>query len=164
MPRIDPSWRSGQSLGFRGGLIIDLHGNTIRDLLPAVSETDPISVSPGQCGSPGPSWSPDGRQIAIIHYLAQDSGRLLVFDQGASTARVLAADACAITGWSPDGARIVFVSGDPFFPTRWDEERQRPTGPGSDAWIVGVDGGEPQLIKHLGYGEVPILAWSDPGG
>jgi Tol biopolymer transport system component len=154
----------GQSIGFVGGLIIDLHGQAIRDLLPLVSDSAPSTRK--ECGS-GPHWSPDGRRIAIIDSLTPDSGRLLIFDPGASGARVLAADACAIIGWSPAGDRIVFRTGDPFA-TESVQQGQGgglpPTGPGSDAWIVSVDGGEPQLIKHLGWGEVPILAWSSPGG
>jgi Tol biopolymer transport system component len=153
----------GQSIGFVGGLIIDLQGRTIRDLLPVVPDAEP-SV-PRQCGS-GPVWSPDGRRIAIIDPVSSDAGRLLIFDPGVSEARVLAADACAIIGWSPDGDRIVFLTGDSFA-TKWVQQGQgggmQPTGPGSDAWIVPADGGEPQLIKHLGWGEVPILTWSDDG-
>lgn len=160
-PGFASTWApDGQSVGFVGGLIIDLHGQAIRDLLPVVSDSAPST--PKKCGS-GPVWSPDGRRIAIIDSLTPDSGRLLIFDPGASAARVLAADACAIIGWSPAGDRIVFRTGDP-----WVQQGQggglQPTGPGSDAWIVSVDGGEPQLIKHLGWGEVPILAWSSPGG
>jgi len=154
----------GESLGFVGGLIIDQHGQTIRDLLPAVSEGEPKTRM--NC-LPGPVWSPDGGRIAIIDPLTSDSGRLLIFDPGASEARVLAADACRIAGWSPDGDRIVFVTGDAFA-TTWVEQGngggQQPTGPGSDAWIVSAAGGEPQLIMHLDWGEVPILAWSSPEG
>lgn len=153
----------GQSLGFGGGLIIDLRGQTIRDLLPTVS--DSVSFDPGTCFS-GPNWSPDGRRVAIIEPLTTASGRLLVFDPGAQAARVLAADACAVIGWSPDGERIVFRTGDSFA-TRWVQQGNdggaQPTGDGSDAWIVAADGGQPRLVKHLGWGEVPILTWSSPG-
>lgn len=153
----------GKSLGFVGGLIIDLHGQTIRDLLPTVSDGAPSTTV--KCGS-GPVWSPDGSRIAIIDPLLPDSGRLLIFDPGASEARVLAANACAVIGWSPDGDRIVFRTGDSFA-TKWVQQGQggglQPTGPGSDAWIVSANGGAHQLIKHLGWGEVPILTWSSPG-
>ena len=87
-------------IGFVGGLIVDLHGQTIRDLLPAVSDTG--AGAPHECGS-GPVWSPDGRRIAIIDPLTPNNGRLLIFDPGASAPRVLAAEACAIVGWSPAG-------------------------------------------------------------
>ena len=164
-PGLASTWApDGQSIGFVGGLIIDLHGQAIRDLLPVVSDSAPSTRK--ECGS-GPVWSPDGSRMAIINPIPAGSGRLLIFDPGASEARVLAADACRITGWSPDGDRIVFVSGDSFA-TTWVAQGNggglHPTGPGSDAWIVAADGGKPELIKHLGWGEVPILAWSSPGG
>jgi hypothetical protein len=168
-PSLPPGYVSGwapdgKSLGLLGGLIVDLRGQPIRDLLPAVSDVP--STASMSCVS-GPVWSPDGRRIAIINPLTNDSGRLLIFDPGASEARVLAVDACRITGWSPDGERIVFVTGISFA-TKWVKEGDggglQPTGPGSDAWIVRADGGEPQLVKHLDWGEVPILVWSSPGG
>jgi hypothetical protein len=152
----------GQSLGFAGGLIIDLDGHTIRDLLPDVSEAS----SGRECASQGPAWSPDGNRVAIIDPLGPDSGRLLVFGSGTSEPRVLDANACGIAGWSPDGRRLVFVTGNSFA-TEWVQQGDggglQPTGPGSDAWIVAAEGGEPRLIKHLGWGEVPILRWSLPG-
>ena len=164
---LPPGWVSawapdGRSLGFVGGLIIDLQGSPIRDLLPAVP--DGVYVGHETCFS-GPRWSPDGRRIAIIDPLTKGKGRLLVFDAGAAEPREVVADACAIIGWSPDADRIVFVSGDSFA-TKWVEQGngggRQPTGPGSDAWIVAADGGKPELIKHLGWGEVPILDWSSP--
>jgi hypothetical protein len=164
---LPPGWANGwapdgKTLGFAGGLIVDLHGRTIRDLLPEVS----LPASLSSCGSPGPAWSPDGSRIAIIDPLSPNSRRLLVFDVGGSPPMVLAADACGIVGWSPDGRRIVFVTGNSFA-TKWVQQGQgggmQPTGPGSDAWIVPVDGGQPQLIKHLAWGEVPILTWSASG-
>jgi hypothetical protein len=158
-PGVVTSWApDGQSLGFTGGLIVDLHGATIRDLLPAVQ--DDQYLAPTTCFS-GPVWTPDGSRVAIIEPLTQGAGRLLIFDPGATEPRVLAASACAIIGWSPDGTRIVYGTGDTF---ARQGAGQQPTGPGSDVWIVPADGGEPQLIKHLGWGEVPILAWSSPGG
>ena len=149
----------GHGLGSIGGLIVDLRGTVVRDLLPLVPEIPP--AVPPTCLSV-PVWSPDGRRIAIIEPLTADTGRLLVFDPGAAEPRVLAADACRITGWSPDGERIVFVTGDSFATKLVQEGNSggmRPTGPGSDAWIIGVEGGEPQRIFHLGWGEVPILTW-----
>lgn len=164
-PGFTSTWApDGQSIGFAAGLIIDLHGQAIRDLLPVVSESAPYA---GMNCLSGPVWSPDGSRIAIIDPLTTDSGRLLVFDHGASEARVLAADACRITGWSPDGARIVYVTGNSEARTsvqEGDSGGTAPTGPGSDVWIVPAVGGEPRLIKHLGFGEVPILAWSSPEG
>lgn len=158
-PGVVTSWApDGKSLGFTGGLIVDLHGASVRDLLPASSDGE--YVAPTTCFS-GPVWTPDGRRIAIIDSLTLGSGRLLVFDPGATEPRVPAASACAIIGWSPDGTRIVYGTGDSF---ARQGGGQQPTGPGSDVWIVPADGGEPQLIKHLGWGEVPILAWSSPRG
>ena len=164
-PGFASTWApDGQSVGFVGGLIVDLHGQAIRDLLPAVSDSAPSGGD--ECGS-GPVWSADGKRIAIIESLTPDSGRLLIFEPGASAPRVLAADACAIVGWSPAGDRIVFRTGDPYATDSVQQGQGgglQPTGPGSDAWIVSVDGGQAQLIKHLGWGEVPILDWSSPGG
>ena len=161
---LPPGWVNGwapdgKALGFAGGLLIDLHGRTTRDLLPEVSSPAIGSI----CGSSGPAWSPDGSRIAIIDPRSPSGGRLLIFDAAAAEARVLAADACGIAGWSPDGRRIVFVTGNSFA-TEWVQQGQgggqQPSGNGSDAWIVPVEGGQPQLIKHLAWGEVPILTWS----
>jgi len=100
-PGVVTSWApDGKSLGFTGGLIVDLHGASVRDLLPASSDGE--YVAPTTCFS-GPVWTPDGSRVAIIEPRVQGTGRLLVFDPGASAARVLAADACRITGWAPEG-------------------------------------------------------------
>jgi Tol biopolymer transport system component len=164
---LPPGWANGwapdgKTLGFAGGLIVDLHGRTIRDLLPEVS----LPASLSSCGSPGPAWSPDGGRIAIIDPLSPNSRRLLVFEGAGSPPAMLTADACGIVGWSPDGDRLVFVTGNSFA-TKWVQHGNggglQPSGNGSDAWIISVDGGEPQLVKHLGWGEVPILTWSETG-
>jgi Tol biopolymer transport system component len=164
---LPPGWANawapdGKTLGFAGGLIVDLHGRTIRDLLPEVS----LPANGSICGFPGPTWSPDGSRIAIIDPRSPNSGRLLVFNGGGSQPSLLAADACGIAGWSPDGRRIVFVTGNSFATQSVQQGNGgglHPTGNDSDAWIISVDGGRPQLIKHLGWGEVPILTWSDDG-
>lgn len=163
-PGLVTAWSpDGQSLGLSGGLIVDLHGNSVRDLLPSLS--DAYFPPPMPCTS-GPIWSPDGSRIAIIDPLPDGGGVLFMFDPGASEARLLAGSACAIIGWSPDGTRLVFGTGDSFA-TRWVQSGSgggsQPMGSGSDIWIIAAEGGTPQGLKHIPWGDVPILTWAPVG-
>jgi hypothetical protein len=73
-------------------------------------------------------WSPDGRRITF----ADETGAFVAEADGSRLTRL--GDGWGPTGWSPDGAWLLF--------SRYDQTLGSSSGP----WIVQAEGGEPSLL------------------
>ena len=85
-----------------------------------------------------PRLSPDGNHIA---YVGRDEGSPEVYvlpSAGGETKRLtfVGAEQCFVSGWTPDGAEILFTS-----------DFQSPFVKGTLAYSVRVDGGEPKPLN-----------------
>jgi dipeptidyl aminopeptidase/acylaminoacyl peptidase len=105
--RITPSYNSRQVLSFSTGL-------SLKDLKTGVARKVGL---PDGAKFTFPSWSPDGRTIALLHYV-EGGVELWAVDVAAGTARALTRPVVnAVLGgidWAPDSRRIVvsLVPGD----------------------------------------------------
>jgi dipeptidyl aminopeptidase/acylaminoacyl peptidase len=98
--RITPAYNSRQVLSFSTGLSLkDMKTNVLR----RVALPDGVKFT-------SPSWSPDGRTIALLRY-AEGGVELWAVDVAAGTAKALTPPAVnAVLGgidWAPDGRRIL---------------------------------------------------------
>jgi Tol biopolymer transport system component len=97
----------------------------------------------------GPSWSPDGKQMAFYAYRSGNRD-VWVLPLDGGPARQLTNDPAADTmpRWSPDGREILFLS--------W---RSLPSG----IWIVPAAGGEPRQIDIPAMLHAGPAVWSADG-
>jgi dipeptidyl aminopeptidase/acylaminoacyl peptidase len=87
-----------------------------------VSTGRPMRVGDEQSRGSSPVWSPDGKSLAYIGRIGNDSGLIVARGDGASPvhlANVASTNSSALTNtgntiaWSPDGTRIAFVHATP---------------------------------------------------
>ena len=109
-----PSWApdgSALALSTTNGIyLVNVDGSGARSVIdPAVVWPDPT----GQLGpyfAGWPSWSPDGRRIALVRGSMYDIWALYVLDiDGGTAPRSVAQNVAEKTAWSPDGSRIAFT-------------------------------------------------------
>ncbi len=96
-----------------------------------------------------PSWSPDGRQLALVQSMPGDDYRLIVYDLERDDVLSVLARGKNVRGpdWSPDGSRILFQV----------SESGGQLAPG--LYTVPPTGGNPTLVSQPGYGGT----WSPDG-
>jgi Tol biopolymer transport system component len=130
-----------------------------------------------------PSWSPDGRRLAVVR-----DEHVVILDRRGTLQRILARGGSP--AWSPDGSRIAFAhdpDGDEWhdptlfvIPSRGGESRELGLGgdpswsPDGDRvvvgrddgelWIYPTEGGVPTQVTHVGDASVscPSQSASDP--
>ena len=91
------------------------------------------------------AWSPDGTTLAFSRYDEMSTtAAIYLTDADGSNERLLVEDGFSPT-WSPDGARIAYVDGDPFS--------------GSALTVVAVAGGEPTVLATDAY----LPRWAPSG-
>ncbi|MEL6614507.1 MAG: BamA/TamA family outer membrane protein [Bacteroidota bacterium] len=99
--------------------------------------------------SPGMSWSPDGRRLAVaVKSGATDAVALIDVASGASEiVRPTGVDAIQAVAWSPDGERIAF---------------EGTAGAHSDLWLLEIASGETTNLTRDLYGD-HAPAWTPDG-
>lgn len=99
--------------------------------------------------SPGMSWSPDGRRLAVaVKSGATDAVALITVASGASEiVRPTGVDAIQAVAWSPDGERIAF---------------EGTAGAHSDLWLLDLSSGETTNLTRDLYGD-HAPAWTPDG-
>lgn len=87
-----------------------------------------------------PRWSPDGRWLAFLSERGSEEGRvqLWLLDRRGGEARAATSLPGSVEdyAWSPDGARVVLVAGDPDPATVTPEERHEPEAESAPAPLV----------------------------
>src|SRR5439155_24287221 len=87
------------------------------------------------------AWSPDGRQIAFVHFEDGEMAGLFVMNADGSAMRRLGDDDLVLAPrWTVDGKRVVYTdTGD------WE------FGPGrADVHVIDADGGHARLVTKQG--------------
>lgn len=114
---------SGQ--GFRGGPLATIDVET--------GEVQRLPSQPGQSWDASPSFSPDGKKLAFVRWVAAESADIYVMSWPAGRARRLTSDGMRIPGisWLPNSSEIVFSS---------------PRAGGERLWRLSIDGGMPRAI------------------
>lgn len=107
-----------------------------------LTELVPTEVTNGHFGQAGePSWSPDGKSIALMRGDARDARDLVIIPSSGGEPRVLmqgADDYPELAGspaWSPDGSTIAVAS-------------DRRLGKGTLLWLVDVKSGTPRALTE----------------
>ncbi len=106
-----------------------------------------------------PSWSPDGRTIAVSVKRLRDPDRadLVGFDPESGRETLLSSSgwiSLSALQWLPDGKGIVAIG------ARTEAEVHAVTGTGNQIWLIPVPSGEPRRITNdlLFYREVSVSA------
>jgi TolB protein len=93
-----------------------------------------------------PSWSPDGKSIALGLHVDDNSDIYVINADGSGLVRLTQDPAWdGDPSWSPDGTRIAFSSG-------------RDNDFGTDIYVMDANGDNVQRLTHTGNCESP--AWS----
>ncbi len=108
-----------------------------------------VTTAPGLGnGVRHPSWSPDGRLLAVAREDATDNSHILTMTpDGDNERRITDGPGDVGPVWSPDGEWIAF--------------RRRPTNQDEQLWVVRPDGTEAQLVLAQIH-DSPV-AWSPDG-
>src|SRR5262249_675586 len=110
------------------------------------------------CSNDFPAWSPDGTKIAWIHVEDADAdentigSQVWIMNADGSNAHALTTDAPIkdqLPGWSPDGTKIAYESGDP--------------GLGG-IWVMNADGSDPQQLSGCATTDPSPCAAGTDGG
>jgi Tol biopolymer transport system component len=153
---VNPAWSpDGQQLAFKG--TVNAMEDTTSDPPIYVINADGSGEHQLPVTGVGPVWSPDSRQLAY----GTDRGIYVANSDGSNPRQLVSSDlqvpgeTVGATGWSPDGSRIAFVSGD------WEYTRFQ-------LYVVNVDGSgilplTPYDPKRGIPGEQLSAKWSPDG-
>jgi Tol biopolymer transport system component len=127
---IEPAWSR------RGGMIAFSCGGRIYLIRRDGSDARKL---PGGRSGESPSWSPDGRRLALVN-----RGWIWIAEIQSGRMRKVTRSFGYTTSWSPDGRKLAFDGG----------------GRKKGIWIVGVDG---RGLRRLTHEEDAGPAWSPKG-
>lgn len=132
----------------------------------------------GERGESQPSWAPDGRLIAFVAARGAGTGDeaprpqlwLLPADGGEARQLTTARDGVSAYSWSPDGARIAYVTTDTL--TRDEEARRRRRDDAqryegdfrlNHLWVVEVESGAAVKVTSGAFTVSGAPSWSPDG-
>ncbi len=130
---MNPDGSDRRRVTFDGGVFVK------RVMGPDGSEDDPYVNL--YTWNAGPTWTPDGSQVAYLHYGVDDSFEIRLIDPIIGSASVLFSDwHGTMISWAPDGRRIAY-------------------GDDRGVWVADADGTDAVLVATPSVG----LPWLSPG-
>ena len=126
-------------------------------VLPAVPQAPPQRLTDTEAIETHPVYSPDGRQIAFVRFLDEDSAAIYVMNADGTGARQVTGGEALhlVPSWSPDGQRLLFTRSSVNADT-WSPELL-------NVWSVAPDGSRSVNLTNSADAGAFLPMWSQDG-